>query len=50
VLLLVMLEGLSYREVGRHSGCADRNRDVAPRPRPRHVKARSRANAQRFGG
>jgi RNA polymerase sigma-70 factor (ECF subfamily) len=30
-LLLVVLEGLSYREVGRRAGRSDRNRDVAAR-------------------
>ena len=47
VLLLVMLEGLSYREVADIQG-ADRDRDVAlARPA---VKARLRANARRCGG
>jgi len=39
-------EGLSYREVADISGCADRNRDVAPRPAPAPIEGLARGRTR----
>ncbi|MEY9468833.1 RNA polymerase sigma factor (sigma-70 family) [Bradyrhizobium yuanmingense] len=51
VLLLVMLEGMSYREVADIQGRADRHRDVAPgaRKSPRQSLAGGRAYGAQAG-
>ena len=49
-LLLVVLEGLSYREVAAGAGRSDRHRDVAPRARARPGQGVSRRSSARSCG